>query len=149
VVQPFVTLLTRNRNWLYPEADEFSLHPKTYFHEIYLNIIFLSALRSSRYLFPSGVPARPLHTLLISIVLAAFPTHLILFDFYHFNNIWRSMNYGVPHFVFFPHSCRFISFSTLFSDTINLCSLETQCFAPPLQDSGLFEKVAALWHGVY
>jgi hypothetical protein len=59
----------------YPEPDQFSPCPPSYFLKIHFNVILLD-LPSS--LFPSGFPTQIFYAPLLSLIHATYPAHLIL-----------------------------------------------------------------------
>jgi len=110
-----------------------------YISEI-LSDIFSTICRSSKWLLPFGFSDQ-YFVFLISPMDATYPIHLIPFWFDHPNNIWLrievtkllimqfspSSHSFLPSFLVHPY----ILFSTLFSNTLSLCSnLDVRSFTP-------------------
>jgi hypothetical protein len=119
----------------YPEPYESNLHPKTYLLKINFNIILPSTLRSSEWSLPFGLFNRNF-VRFSSIPHARYmphQSHLPLF--YHPNNIWwrvQLCSSSLCNFLqrVFTSSLlgSNILLSTLFSNTLNLCSsLNVSC----------------------
>jgi len=76
-------------------------------------------------LFPSGFPTTILYTLLISAMRIAWPAHLIfvtLITVIMFFEVYKLWNPSLCSLLLFLATSPNILFSTLFSDTLNICS---------------------------
>ena len=62
----------------YPDPDQSSPWPQSYFLKIHFNIILPSKPRSSKLLLPSGVSTKIVFTPLLSSIRATCPTHIFL-----------------------------------------------------------------------
>jgi len=85
-----------------PEQEQSSPYPSSRFTNIHFNIILPSTLSS---LLLTGSPAKTIHAILLAVIRATCPPHLILGDFItQMIRIWRgtgATDHKTPHNVFF------------------------------------------------
>jgi len=96
---------------LYPETDQSSPWSPSHFLKIHLNIILLSTRGSSKWFLFLRFPTKALYTLLLSLIHATCPAHLILLEL-----ITRTIHV-------FAEECRSLSSS--------LCSYEKSILPSP------------------
>jgi hypothetical protein len=125
----FITVFTRARHWSLCLARW--IH-STHYHTTYLRSSLISSHLHSGPpcgLFPSEFPTKILYTFIISSMRATWPSHLTLLDFVtviifrEIYKLWSSLFCNVLQ----PPATssllgQNILLSTLFSDTLNLCS---------------------------